>query len=269
MDAQGITQDEASELAYASDSQLIMSVVNAESLAILGSLVTSKGREIKFMDGILSPPGKESPLTKLVAISTHHSNLVNTIGITKMRNANTLNSLRMGAGSPMVLLPPNTRKQLDRAANSCGYLHASTAWDAFPPQLDHEPNNYVAIYSTDATANMFCMVVYEDPLLLEIYLMKKGETLKDARSQINFADSCRLEWAYKIKRTRTGEEKIISNLLTFDSVRKFNLFDWGHLNSGGITRYYPEDSSQTNYLEITTRQMPAKLRQLRLSMEEM
>ena len=81
MDVQGITKDEATELAYANDSQIIMSIVNSESLAILGSLVTRKGRDIKFMDGILSPPGKESPLTKLVAISTHHTDLINTITV--------------------------------------------------------------------------------------------------------------------------------------------------------------------------------------------
>ena len=207
MDEQGISQDEAANLAYGGDSQLITSVVNTDNFAIIGSLVNKTGRDIKFMDGILSAPGKESPLTKTIAISTHHTELINTICVTKMRNANTLNTLRMGSGSPMLVLPPNTRRQLERAANSCKYLHASSAYEAFPPQLDHEENSFIAIFSADATADMFCLVVYEDQFLMEIYLMKKGESLKEVRNKINFADASRLQWAYKAKRRRYHQIK--------------------------------------------------------------
>ena len=265
---QGVSQDEAANLAYGGDSQLIASVINTESFAIIGSQVNKTGRDIKFMDGILSAPGKESPLTKLIAISTHHTELINTICVTKISNANTLNSLRMGSGSPMVVLPLNTRRQLERAANSCKYLLASSAYEAFPPQLDHEENSFLAIFSSDATANMFCLVVHEDQFLMEIYLMKEGESLKEVRNKINFADASRLEWAYKAKRTRTGEDIIISNLLTFNSRRKFNLSDWGHMNLGGETKTYPEDSSQTNYLNVLNNHIPAKMDILRNSMDD-
>ena len=184
MSTEKYSYSDAEKLAHNDDSQLIATLINCDNFALVGCHVTDEGRDVRFTDGILSLSGKESPLSKQLCLSTHHDDIISNIGLTIMRNRNTLNSLRMSSGSPLVLLPPNTRRQLERAADSCKWLHAKTPFEIFPPTIDHEANSFIAIYGTDPTIKMFCIVVYEDQFTLELYLMKENETLKTNASQV-------------------------------------------------------------------------------------
>ena len=244
------------------DSQLIMSFVNFDGLAITGSLVTKAGREEVFTDGILCQGGKENPLTKSVCISTHHEDIVTSLAFTKIKRTNTLDSLRLASGGPLVLIPQRMEEELDNSVRSCERLRLNGLSNIFPSHLDHTATSFGVLYCTKPNTKIFGIMAYEDELMIDVYLLKHGETVGETRLKINSADGDRLDWALN-SREKIGQNKIISNTYTFNTERQYNLEKWGRLNGNQtITKLYPNDASPRAYSKMMKVQLPAKFNSL-------
>ena len=261
-----LTRGEAESAVFIMDNQLLFSMVNMENLAISGTLATREGREVLFRDGDTFNNGKLASNKKNISLfSNKPSNLTSVIMAT-MRNTNSLNTLRLAADSPMVIVTPNLMAEIERAAKpnpSRPWVGKPSLEHMLPPDTDGIPTSFVSIACSNADRKIKGLCTYEDQMHMEFFLMDEDDDVEEVASQLSRTDSEKLLGSSYKKEDKTEQEED-PKLLQFHSTGVWNIKCWREKNTKEFKLYeYPENSATLNYIKLMDIHFTAKYENLR------